>query len=123
MPILGITASQNYPRSFSVDFLVLAGGGAGGGSATGSYVGAGGGGAGGLRSSVTSTGGGGTNEGSIAITGGTYTVTVGAGGSAVSGATGGNGSNSVFSTIGTNAADESCNSMVTASFMLMETLD
>jgi hypothetical protein len=42
-PILGIVASQNYPRTFSVNYLVIAGG-AGGGSYRG-----GGGGAGGTR--------------------------------------------------------------------------
>ena len=29
-PILGIVAAQNYPRSVSVDYLVVAGGGGGG---------------------------------------------------------------------------------------------
>ena len=32
MPILGIFASQNYPRALTVDYLVVAGGGAGGGA-------------------------------------------------------------------------------------------
>ena len=30
MPILGIFASQNYPRGLTVDYLVVAGGGGGG---------------------------------------------------------------------------------------------
>jgi hypothetical protein len=29
MSLLGIIASQNYPRTFTVDFLVVAGGGGG----------------------------------------------------------------------------------------------
>jgi hypothetical protein len=67
----------------SVEYLVVAGGGAGGGTS------AGGGGAGGFR---TATG--------LSVSAGTsYTVTVGAGGTAVSAATGGSGSNSVFSSI------------------------
>ena len=41
MPIIGILASQNYPRSVSLEYLVVAGGGG-----TGSLCG--GGGAGGL---------------------------------------------------------------------------
>ena len=52
MPIIGIVASQNYSRSFTVDFLVVAGGGSGGRGGNG-QAGAGGGGAGGYRCSVT----------------------------------------------------------------------
>jgi len=50
-PILGIVASQNYPRAFSCDYLVVAGGGGGGAMyyAISSDTGAAGGGAGGLR--------------------------------------------------------------------------
>ena len=71
----------------SVEYLVVGGGGAGGGSAN-RDVGSGGG-AGGYRTSA-----------SFAVTGGTpYTVTVGAEGAGVSNDVGGNGSNSVFSTI------------------------
>jgi hypothetical protein len=31
MSLIGIIASQNYPRSFTLDYLVVAGGGGGGG--------------------------------------------------------------------------------------------
>ena len=70
------------PRSFSADFLVIAGGGAGG---------TGGGGAGGYRELTSQT----------LLPATNYTVTIGAGGtsSGVGGDKGGNGSNSVFSTI------------------------
>ena len=42
-PILGIVASQNYPRSISVQYLVIAGGGSGstsygGGGGAGGYL-------------------------------------------------------------------------------------
>lgn len=71
----------------NVDYLVIAGGGAGGGTI--GY--AGGGGAGGLRSTVSATGGGGSLESKISLNSGTaYTVTVGAGGG--SGSNGGNSS-------------------------------
>ena len=72
------------PETYSVDFLVVAGGGAGGRSAVGSFPGSGGG-AGGYRSSNStygSSGGGNTSaEASLSFNTGTvYTVTVGAGG-------------------------------------------
>jgi hypothetical protein len=77
------------------DYLVVAGGGAGG--ANGNY--GGGGGAGGLRSTVTATGGGGSLESALnLISGINYTVTIGAGGAGGTEA-GGSGVNSVFSTI------------------------
>jgi hypothetical protein len=77
-------------QTLSCDYLVVAGGGAGGG-----YQGySGGGGAGGLRSTVTATGGGGSLESALSVTAQAYTITVGAGG-----ASGSSGSNSVFSTI------------------------
>ena len=81
----GIKQSINLP----VEYLVIAGGGAGG-----SGYGAGGG-AGGYRCSVAgeSSGGGASAESALSLVAGTYTVTVGAGGSSA------NGSNSVFSTI------------------------
>ena len=79
------------------DYLVVAGGG----GAAGDY--GGGGGAGGLRTSYGSTSGGGASaESSLSLSTATnYTVTVGSGGSGSTGAAqrGGNGSNSVFSTI------------------------
>ncbi len=63
-------------------FLVIAGGASGGRDDDRS---GGGGGAGGLRTSYGSTsGGGGDNEGDIHLTAGTYTITVGDGGAAVS---------------------------------------
>ena len=72
MPIIGITASQNYPRTITVDYLVVAGGAGGGGNyggippVSGQYdAGGGGGGAGGLRCTVTATGGGGSLESAI----------------------------------------------------------
>lgn len=77
-------------QNLTCDYLVVAGGGSGGGSQGYS----GGGGAGGLRSTVTATGGGGSLETAFSATNGTsYTITVGAGGSgASSGASGSNSS-------------------------------
>jgi hypothetical protein len=82
----------------SIDFLVIAGGGAGG------FDLGGGGGAGGYRCSVSgeSSGGGASAETPVQITlGENYTCTVGAGGAGNSDNTikGGKGSNSVFATI------------------------
>ena len=82
-------------KGLSADYLVVAGGGAGGFSAPG------GGGAGGLRCTVGATGGGGSLESPLSLASGTnYTVTIGAGGAFV-GSTGfgASGSNSVFATI------------------------
>ena len=84
-----------------VEYLVVAGGGAGGEDI------AGGGGAGGLRTNVVgaTSGGGASAEASLSLAPATYTVTVGAGGAAVTGSesipanTGTNGSNSVFSSV------------------------
>ena len=102
---LGTGSSESSAVSFStpglgVEYLVIAGGGGGGGSTSG------GGGAGGYRSSVAgeSTGGGGTLESALQLSIGTYTATVGAGGSGSRNSDAGapnntNGSNSVFSTI------------------------
>ena len=79
-------------QALTCDYLVLAGGGAGG---------LGGGGAGGLRSTVTATGGGGALESAISLASGTnYTITVGAGGSGVYEARGTSGSNSSISGTG-----------------------
>ena len=87
-------ASQGVP----VEYLIIAGGGSGG-----SRVG-GGGGAGGYRSSVQgeNSGAGSTAEAKIILTTGSYTVTVGAGGAAVtqSGATGVAGNAGSTSSIG-----------------------
>lgn len=89
-------------ENLTVDYLVVAGGGAGGNNGSFGSDGAGGGGAGGLRSTVTATGGGGSLESALSLTASNnYTITIGAGGA---GRTGGDGrgsagSNSVFSTI------------------------
>ena len=88
------------PYSKTVDYLVVAGGGGGG-----NYGGnaGGGGGAGGLRSTVTATGGGGTLESGLALTSGTYTVVVGAGGAAATANQGSAGVDSSFHTITSKA--------------------
>jgi hypothetical protein len=101
-----ITSGANEGTSsigllYSVDFLVVAGGGAGGFSGS---VG-GGGGAGGYRSSNATygnSGGGASAESSLTfISGAVYTITVGAGGSGNQGNAGGaNGSNSLISGTG-----------------------
>jgi hypothetical protein len=90
----------NNTATYSVEYLVIAGGASGGAQHGG------GGGAGGYRSSVSgeSSGGGASAESPLSLIPGTaYTVTVGAGGASVYGATspnkGINGSNSVFATI------------------------
>ena len=96
-------AYGNLPRKYNpisatgkIEYLVIAGGGSGGSDG-------GGGGAGGYRTSYGSGNISGANsavEGDLAfIKGDTFTVTVGAGGAAVTNAVGNNGSNSVFSTI------------------------
>jgi len=91
--------SATPTAAFSLDYLVVAGGGAGNFSA--GNGGSGGGGAGGLRSTVTATGGLGTLESPLSVNAGTnYTVTVGGGGASVQGSTTlYPGSNSVFSSI------------------------
>jgi hypothetical protein len=86
--------SATVPNLVAIDYLVVAGGGAGSNGAAGQSN-TGGGGAGGLRSTVNATGGGGSLESPLSLTKGTnYTVTVGAGAALMS-----NGTNSVFSTI------------------------
>ena len=86
-------------KNISVQYLVIAGGGAGGSTGSGNF--GGGGGAGGYRCSVAleNSGGGGSAESPLELTpGASYTVTVGAGG--VKGtSTWTNGGDSVFSTI------------------------
>lgn len=90
--------SATMPNVVVVDYLVVAGGGAGNYSP--GNGGTGGGGAGGLRSTVTATGGGGTLETPLGLSPSTnYTVTVGAGGASVQSATYYPGANSVFSSI------------------------
>jgi len=84
IPTSGINEGTDAlePLTYSVDFLVVAGGGSGG-SDTG-LGGTGGGGAGGYRNSYSTepSGGGGSSEASLTFSPGTvYTVTVGAGAS------------------------------------------
>jgi hypothetical protein len=93
-----LTTGAFVPQvGLTCDYLVVAGGGGSAG-----YNG-GGAGAGGLRSTITATGGGGSLESALSVAKDTsYTVTVGAGGTAgnnASGSAGTAGSNSVFSTI------------------------
>jgi len=85
-----VTTNQNI----SIDYLVVAGGGAGTG-----YIG-GGGGAGGYRSTVDSTGGGGALESKLILLPNTnYSTVVGAGATGTTSTTIVSGSNSSFSTI------------------------
>lgn len=95
------TSSGTFTPSvpLTCDYLVVAGGGAGGSSVLGYQEGSGGGGGGGMRSSVSSTGGTGSVESQLALTTTAYTVTVGAGGAAVTGNIGANGNDSTLSTI------------------------
>ena len=91
--VFGASGTFTPTQSITADYLVVAGGG-------GATVG--GGGAGGLRSTVGATGGGGSLETALSLTAQAYTVTVGAGGSGGNtsvAAQGGDGTNSVFSTI------------------------
>jgi len=85
------SVSFTTPATIGFEYLVIAGGGAGG------YERGGGGGAGGYRTNVVgaTSGGGASAEASMALSSGTYTITVGAGGAANSNA----GANSVFHTI------------------------
>jgi hypothetical protein len=69
-------------ETYSADFLVIAGGASGGATSSDS---GGGGGAGGYRTSSGTSGGGASAESSLTLTAGeTYTITVGAGGTAAS---------------------------------------
>jgi len=94
------------PVSYSVDFLVIAGGGGGGTGSNANYARTGGGGgAGGYRNSYSTetSGGGGSSEASLTFTQGTvYTITVGAGGAGRTTLTqsGANGSDSSISGTG-----------------------
>lgn len=85
----------------NIEYLVVAGGGAGGSTNTGKGAAGGGGGAGGYRSSVVgeSSGGGSSAESRLNLSTGSYTVTIGAGGSGNLDNSGNDGSNSVFHTI------------------------
>jgi hypothetical protein len=103
IPTVDDDVTNEVPQTYTVDFLVLAGGGAGG---RGGGGGQGGGGAGGYRSSNAtygSSGRGSSAESNLTFNAGTvYTVTVGAGGSGVTGSpqTGTTGSNSSLSGTG-----------------------
>lgn len=87
-------------ENLTVDYLVVAGGGAGGREDFGSGIG-GGGGAGGVRCTVGATGGGGSLESPLAVIANTtYPVIVGAGGTySITGGKGSNGGNSMFGSI------------------------
>ena len=80
----GAVADEGNFQSYSIDFLVIAGGGFGRGSAPG------GGGAGGYRNSYSSetSGRGSSSESSLTLSDATYTITVGAGGTGAGGTTG-----------------------------------
>ena len=89
-------------KGLSCDYLVVGGGGAGGAadSATGGGGNwSGGGGSGGLRSTLTTTGGGGSLESPLSLTANTsYTITIGAGGTAAA-AGWTNGNSTTFSSV------------------------
>ena len=85
IPINDGAVALETAQAYSVDFLVIAGG-AGGGGPQSSYGGAGGG-AGGYRTSDGTSGGGASAETALSFTpAAVYTITVGAGGAAGSGA-------------------------------------
>ena len=95
-----LKAGQWTLQTVDVDYLVIAGGGGGGGN--NNVAPGGGGGAGGYRASYNSetSGGGGSSETTLTLLSGTsFTVTVGAGGTRATTGTGysASGSNSVFS--------------------------
>ena len=99
-----VTCAGNACGSSKVDYLVVAGGGGGGGEC-GSFGGAAGGGAGGLRIGAVSPSGCHSPlvaVGGLAVTATSFPITVGGGGTAgpqTAPGNGGNGVNSVFSTI------------------------
>jgi hypothetical protein len=97
---LGILSASSLRVPDFIDYLVIAGGG-GGANNQNQNAGSGGGGAGGYRTSVGTSGGGSSAESPFSVTGLSYTVTVGAGGTGVAsgGSRGGNGVNSVFGSI------------------------
>jgi hypothetical protein len=81
IPTVDDDVTLETPQSYTMDYLVIAGGAGGGGAGGGS---GGGGGAGGYRASYNSetSGGGGSSETALTVTPGiVYTITVGAGGS------------------------------------------
>lgn len=83
--------SLTTQKPLTVDYLVVAGGGAGGAGQSGSFEIGGGGGAGGYRTSIGGS--------SFSLTGTSYTVIVGAGGTGSSNSQGTGGSDSTFATI------------------------
>jgi hypothetical protein len=84
IPTVDDDVTLETPQTYSADFLVIAGGGAGGTGTNSAYLRTGGGGgAGGYRNSYSTetSGGGGSSETNLTLTPGTvYTITVGAGG-------------------------------------------
>ena len=97
LPVMTTTERIAITTSFTlnVDYLVVAGGGAGG-----SAYRAGGGGSGALKSSYSTQGGGQTQASALSLaTGSGYTVTVGDGGDYVLNANGSNGGDSVFESV------------------------
>ena len=106
IPTVDDDVTDEVPQSYSVDFLVVAGGGSGGSGTDGSTIrSGGGGGAGGYRNSYSTetSGGGGSSETELSLNSGiVYTVTVGAGGASVTAVAtdGNNGSSSSISGTG-----------------------
>jgi hypothetical protein len=105
IPTVDDDVTFETPQPYSVDFLVIAGGGAGGNNFSFSNASGGGGGAGGYRNSFSTetSGGGGSSEATLTFTQGiVYTVTVGAGAgtNSTNNAQGGTGNNSSISGTG-----------------------
>jgi hypothetical protein len=106
IPIVDDDVTLETPQNYSVDFLVVAGGG-GSGAPGASTTASGGSGAGGFRTSAGASGGGASAESSLTFDKGiTYTITVGAGGAGAPAAgnssfgLGNNGNNSSISGTG-----------------------
>ena len=89
VPLYDGAVALETPQSYSIDFLVVAGGGSGGSGTAGNAYASGGGGAGGYRTSTQSLN-----------PGGTVTITVGTGGPAATGPGGNNGGDSSISGAG-----------------------
>jgi hypothetical protein len=91
------TVGDNIDDRNKVDYLIIAGGGAGGSTnLTSTDLGAGGGGAGGYRTTLGTSGANSSAESKVTVTAQGYTITIGAGGTSVDGSvrTGNNGANS-----------------------------
>jgi hypothetical protein len=107
--VLTYTADGKFipKNSFDVEYLVVAGGGSGGGKDfAGNAVGGAGGGAGGFRTNVSgaTSGGGASAEATYGVTAQSYTITVGTGGASVPVNTGGidGGNSSIVPVSGTS---------------------